>query len=333
MSKKIKISLISSLITFLFLFFLPIIFVASIVAVPGKVISDTVTSIGDFLSGPDSAESRKLKELFDIYVDSAEAKEQYEIAKKVIVQSKISTPIPVRYILLPFLIIKGNEEDIPKITELSIKYAFEKVEGKNTLVDEKRYIDSLFKDEYFKDKYSMNISTIEILFQRFGRELEYVRTATQNAEDTYSILYRNHSKQFAYPLRRAAIVTAEFGIYSPFGKELNHYGIDLAYGTPDLTCGQPIISSTTGIVKQVAFQDKGAGNYVSVETGNYLILYMHLDQPSRLVPGQEIAQGSYIGNIGNTGFSTGCHLHFEIRKNGVAENPRYYVDFNNPIIP
>ncbi len=69
----------------------------------------------------------------------------------------------------------------------------------------------------------------------------------------------------------------------------------------------------------------GYGNYCIVNHGNgYMTLYGHAQYISVSV-GQEVNQGDVLGIVGTTGFSTGDHLHFEVRKNGVAVNPMDYV--------
>lgn len=69
----------------------------------------------------------------------------------------------------------------------------------------------------------------------------------------------------------------------------------------------------------------GYGNYCIINHGNgYMTLYGHAQYISVSV-GQEVNQGDVLGIVGTTGFSTGDHLHFEVRKNGVAVNPMDYV--------
>lgn len=69
----------------------------------------------------------------------------------------------------------------------------------------------------------------------------------------------------------------------------------------------------------------GYGNHVVIaHDGTYSTLYGHLASACVSV-GQEVSQGQVIGYIGSSGWSTGAHLHFEVRVNGVAQDPQLYV--------
>ena len=69
----------------------------------------------------------------------------------------------------------------------------------------------------------------------------------------------------------------------------------------------------------------GYGNYCIINHGNgYMTLYAHAQYISVSV-GQEVNTGDVLGIVGSTGYSTGDHLHFEVRLNGVAQNPLNYV--------
>jgi murein DD-endopeptidase MepM/ murein hydrolase activator NlpD len=70
---------------------------------------------------------------------------------------------------------------------------------------------------------------------------------------------------------------------------------------------------------------EGYGNVVTVDIGSgYSLLYAHLSV-ARVVPGQWVSPGDAIGQAGCTGSCTGTHLHFELRKNGVAIDPFPYL--------
>jgi TonB family protein len=130
----------------------------------------------------------------------------------------------------------------------------------------------------------------------------------------------------------AALVRKTGKIYymsSGFGKRLNpltgkeefHPGIDILARK-----GAPVLSAAAGKVTVSEFNDRD-GNRIVIDHGNgYTTAYHHLD--SRAVnAGDTVAQGQRIGAVGDSGVSTGPHLHFEIRVNGEPRNP---FDFIGP---
>lgn len=95
-----------------------------------------------------------------------------------------------------------------------------------------------------------------------------------------------------------------------------HSGIDLACarGTP--------VRATLGGVAHVVESLTGFGRHVVIDHGGGLTsLYGHLDTVSA-GDGSFVDAGAVLGTVGSTGNSTGPHLHFEIRRDGVAEDPR-----------
>lgn len=110
-------------------------------------------------------------------------------------------------------------------------------------------------------------------------------------------------------------------ITSPYGMRWGklHKGIDI--GAPT---GATIVASNQGKVVTSAYQSS-YGNYVIINHGGgYMTVYAHMSKRLASV-GQYVAKGQTIGKVGSTGHSTGPHLHFEIRVNGTAVNPRKYV--------
>ena len=94
-----------------------------------------------------------------------------------------------------------------------------------------------------------------------------------------------------------------------------HSGIDLAapYGTP--------VYATLGGVVQVIVSPFGYGLHIIIDHGDGLTsLYGHLSAVD-VSSGQIVDTGQFIGAVGTSGNSTGPHLHFEIRRDGIAENP------------
>ncbi len=114
-------------------------------------------------------------------------------------------------------------------------------------------------------------------------------------------------------------ITSEFG----FRRYRWHHGTDLK-----LNIGDPVYSSFDGIVRIRSYDRNGYGYYVVVRHKNGLeTLYGHLSK-FRVEIGQEVKAGELIGLGGNTGRSTGPHLHFEIRYQGLSINPTEVFDFN-----
>lgn len=102
-------------------------------------------------------------------------------------------------------------------------------------------------------------------------------------------------------------VTAVVGWYEPFGNRSWHNGIDLA--SP---LGTTIVSATDGKVVQAGYQS-GFGNYVYIENNGIRFIYAHLKDRAKVNVDQQVVKGQVIGYMGTTGYSTGVHLHFEIR--------------------
>ena len=119
----------------------------------------------------------------------------------------------------------------------------------------------------------------------------------------------------------AGTVTSGFGnrLHPILGVYRLHAGIDL--GTVH---GQPVYASRAGVVI-TAGPWGGYGNAVAIEHGNGLAsVYAHLSEVS-VRPGSLVRALDRVGSIGSTGLSTGPHLHFEIRLNGVAVDPLGYL--------
>ncbi len=100
----------------------------------------------------------------------------------------------------------------------------------------------------------------------------------------------------------------------------NHNGIDLA-----LPSGTPVYSACSGIVIRSEWYS-GYGMCVDIDHGNGVVVrYAHLSEIN-VSDGQTVSQGEQLGLSGNTGNSTGPHLHFEIRIDDGPVNPLDYLD-------
>ena len=110
--------------------------------------------------------------------------------------------------------------------------------------------------------------------------------------------------------------TSNFG---PRGRRV-HEGIDLAAPT-----GTPVLASASG---RVAYSGNGMRGYGKVvvlkHTNDLSTVYAH-NSSLMVRMGDSVAQGQTIAKVGATGRTTGPHLHFEIRRRGVPEDPRKFL--------
>lgn len=116
------------------------------------------------------------------------------------------------------------------------------------------------------------------------------------------------------------------GMYPHF-----HTGIDLAGANIG---GQPVLSGVEGVITAVGYDASGYGNYIKISPTNdpnTTILLGHLKDQignggAKLQKGDGVHLGDITGHVDSTGNSTGNHLHFEVRQNGIPVNPIAYLE-------
>ena len=137
----------------------------------------------------------------------------------------------------------------------------------------------------------------------------------KNVPDSFRISLRN----FCMPTV-SRVVTSNFG--SRWGRQ--HKGIDIK-----VYIGDTIRAAFSGKVRMVKYNPGGYGKYIVIRHPNGLeTIYGHLSK-QLVSEDQEVRAGDVIGLGGNTGRSTGSHLHFETRLCGRALNPALMFDFRN----
>ena len=183
--------------------------------------------------------------------------------------------------------------------------------AKQAPVDRKmKSVDSMLLQRIIEQEERMNPSAD--LYEDWNNVYAHRETALP---DTFRIDLRG----FCMPTP-SRIVTSNFG--ARWGRQ--HKGLDIK-----VYVGDTIRAAFSGKIRIVKYEPKGYGKYVVIRHHNGLeTIYGHMSK-HLVVENQEVKAGDPIGLGGNTGRSTGSHLHFETRLCGVALNPALMFDFHN----
>lgn len=193
-------------------------------------------------------------------------------------------------------------------------------------VSNERY-NELSKYASYNDNLKWQISSLRSDVDDYKKQIEEINAAIEDAiqakQAELAGSYDYSSDGFRWPLdTRYQYFTTYFGYDAWRGG--NHYGIDI--GNAGIG-GANIYAAQSGTVI-TAYNDGGwhggYGNYVIIDHGGGLsTLYAHC-RATTVKEGQWVNKGEVIGYVGTTGWSTGNHLHFETRVNGVARDPMGY---------
>lgn len=133
----------------------------------------------------------------------------------------------------------------------------------------------------------------------------------------YSTVQEGQGKPLGWPVVKEGNITSRFGrrLHPATGNWHNHRGIDIA-----MAQGTQVFSTADGTVANV-WKDAACGNGLVIKhLDGYETVFCHLDKVV-VAQGANVSKGQYIALSGNTGRSTGPHLHYAIKKDGVYINP------------
>lgn len=207
------------------------------------------------------------------------------------------------------------------------------------LLSEKQELDGLVSDaesakstyESDYNKYSAAVSDLEDQKSNLQYEISVSEADIEAYEEQIKELIKQQTNpdkvyqegEWYWPVPGRSYISCNFGWDADFGRW--HKGVDIGDGG---IYGDSILASKAGtvIVAETSYiPGYSYGMYVVVDHGGgYTTTYAHMSAVYVSV-GQEVAQGEALGAVGSTGYSTGPHLHFEIRLNGEPENPFNYV--------
>jgi len=121
-----------------------------------------------------------------------------------------------------------------------------------------------------------------------------------------------------------SIWPARGDVSSPYGMRWGgsdfHPGMDIANDF-----GTPIVATADGVVTTAGWNSGGYGNMVDIDHGNGIMTRYGHAQQVVVQAGQRVRRGQVIAYMGSTGFSTGPHVHYEVRVNGQLVNPVNYL--------
>ena len=160
------------------------------------------------------------------------------------------------------------------------------------------------------------LASLDTLDKKVKAQEQEARALKSYFEDQQALLA---SAPSIWPVR--GWVTSDFSVrLDPYtGERMMHEGIDVAAGV-----GTPVRAPADGTVVFAGLEG-GYGHVLVLDHGYGLkTRYGHLSRIDVKV-GEKVKRGEYIAAVGNTGRSTGPHLHYEVRVNGVADNPRKFI--------
>ena len=201
----------------------------------------------------------------------------------------------------------------------------EQVEAKSMLLGKQSQImEKQAEQQRLIDVLSSDINELkrqEAEMEKAEKQIQAQITAALSKANQQGVVYKGSGK-FILPLASYTRISDPYGLREKHpitGKRTMHNGID--YAAP---AGTPIYAADDGVVLTSGWIN-GYGYTITVNHGSGIVtLYAHC---SSLIAkaGQPVTKGQTIARVGTTGNSTGNHLHFEVKVNGVAQNPANFL--------
>ncbi len=242
-------------------------------------------------------------------------------------------------------IVNQLNEEIKAIEEMKLKLEESKAEieaEKATLEVKKAELQSAENElmatqseimaksaEVSKKLQAINYQTkqLEVSIDNYNKEMDKVEADIDKflQSQTSSTPMDPNSKGWIWPVPYSnSYITSPFGYRNDpiSGVYKFHAGIDISMPG---AMGKKLVAVKPGTVIRTVRSNSGYGNYVMIDHGGgFVSLYAHCKSLA-VSNGQKVSQGQVIAYIGTSGYSTGPHVHFEIRKNGEKVNPSNYV--------
>lgn len=181
------------------------------------------------------------------------------------------------------------------------------------------------------------ISSLTESEQSLKSQIDIYKKQQEELENLIQYAIRSSTYELRYsggimvwPTLTTSYITSQYGsrLHPIQGIIKNHAGIDIGGST-----GNPVYAAADGVIIYSQYNTGGYGNLVMIDHGTnsegvkIVTLYGHGNKLLRNV-GESVKQGELIMEMGSTGNSTGPHVHFEVRENGIAVDPKKYLSSN-----
>jgi murein DD-endopeptidase MepM/ murein hydrolase activator NlpD len=156
----------------------------------------------------------------------------------------------------------------------------------------------------------------DAMVRQNSREDQLIRSVIAGCDQAVA-MQLTPVEELTWPLAGLIKITSPYGdrIHPIIGEEAFHRGVDLR-----TRYGSPILAPADGVVLFTGRKTTYGNLMVVLHGSGIATVYGHLWK-FEVQPWQRVSKGQVLGYTGNTGFSTGPHLHFEVRQNGEATNP------------
>lgn len=197
----------------------------------------------------------------------------------------------------------------------------EKIETQKKVEEKKDRLDSLIASRSDLENQIRQSKNRIALLEKQERELLEKSKEMNNLIVTLSRRAKYVEGQMVWPLQYTTNITSQFGNrrHPILKKYTMHTGIDIGGKS-----GESILAANKGTIIIAGWQDAYGNTVVIDHGGGITTLYAHCSK-ILVKNGQEVKVGQVIAKVGSTGWSTGPHLHFEVRVDGEPKNPLNYV--------
>lgn len=229
----------------------------------------------------------------------------------------------------------GERKASVEIEKQNLEAVKEKLGGKKLVLHETQTAKEVLVEAAIESAKKLAGDLEEILRQRdaIDNEVATLQSKIQEKLNTSDKFAFSGNIILSWPVPNQGIVTSFMDPDYPFRNFFEHTGVDirtLREGKP--SNGLSVKAAAPGIVIKIVRESRYGGNIIYIaHASSITTVYMHLSQ-ILLGVGQEVSRGDLIGYSGGMPgtpgagrFTTGPHLHFEVRKNGVAVNPLDYL--------